>query len=115
MSRGRACRRTRRSNPLKKEEVEALIKACDFSQEAVTDWRRKFIMPRPTGKRDKAILLHPFGIGRLRALIDRDRALGQFRILHDVIYVARDDLRAPRQTIDLSRSVDQTNSLALLD
>ncbi len=43
--------------PFKKEEVEALIKACDFSQEAVTDRRRKFIMPRPTAKRDKAILL----------------------------------------------------------
>jgi integrase/recombinase XerD len=43
--------------PFKKEEVEALIKACDFSQEAVTDRRRKFVMPRPTAKRDKAILL----------------------------------------------------------
>ncbi len=43
--------------PFKKEEVEALIKACDFSQEAVTDQRRKFVMPRPTAKRDKAILL----------------------------------------------------------
>ncbi len=43
--------------PFKKVEVEALIKACDFSQEAVTDRRRKFVLPRPTAKRDKAILL----------------------------------------------------------
>ncbi len=34
--------------PFRKEEVEALIKACDFSQEAITDRRRKFVMPRPT-------------------------------------------------------------------
>jgi len=43
--------------PFKKEEIELLIKACDFSQEAVTDRRHKFIMQRSTGKRDKAILL----------------------------------------------------------
>ena len=43
--------------PFKKEEVELLIKACDFCEEAVTDRRRKFIMQRSTGKRDKAILL----------------------------------------------------------
>lgn len=43
--------------PFKKEEVELLIKACDFSQESVTDKRRKFSMERSTGKRDKAILL----------------------------------------------------------
>ena len=43
--------------PFKKEEVELLIKACDFCEEAVTDRRHKFIMQRSTGKRDKAILL----------------------------------------------------------
>ena len=43
--------------PFKKEDVELLIKACDFCEEAVTDRRRKFIMQRSTGKRDKAILL----------------------------------------------------------
>jgi integrase/recombinase XerD len=43
--------------PFKKEEIELLIKACDFCQEAVTDRRRKFSMQRSTGKRDKAILL----------------------------------------------------------
>lgn len=43
--------------PFKKEEVELLIKACDYCEEAVTDRRRKFTMQRSTGKRDKAILL----------------------------------------------------------
>ncbi len=43
--------------PFKKEDVELLIKACDFCGEAVTGQRRTFIMQRPTGKRDKAILL----------------------------------------------------------
>jgi len=43
--------------PFKKEEIELLIKACDFCEEAVTDRRRKFIMQRATSKRDKAILL----------------------------------------------------------
>ena len=43
--------------PFKKEEIELLIKACDFCEEAVTDRRRKFIMQRSTSKRDKANLL----------------------------------------------------------
>jgi integrase/recombinase XerD len=43
--------------PFKREEIEALIKACDFCDEANTRFRRKFIMQRSTAKRDKAILL----------------------------------------------------------
>ena len=43
--------------PFKKEELELLIKACDFCGEADTDRRRKFTMQRSTAKRDKAILL----------------------------------------------------------
>ena len=43
--------------PFKKEEIELLIKACDFSGEAVTNRRRKFVMQRFTSKRDKAIVL----------------------------------------------------------
>jgi len=43
--------------PFKKEEIELLIKACDYCEEAVTDRRRKFVMQRFTSKRDKAILL----------------------------------------------------------
>ena len=40
--------------PFKKDEIELLIKACEFCEEAVTDRRRKFIMQRSTSKRDKA-------------------------------------------------------------
>jgi integrase/recombinase XerD len=43
--------------PFKKEEIELLIKACDYCVEAVTDRRRKFVMQRFTSKRDKAIVL----------------------------------------------------------
>jgi len=43
--------------PFKKEQLEMLIKACDFCEEAVTDRRRKFSMQRSTARRDKAILL----------------------------------------------------------
>jgi integrase/recombinase XerD len=43
--------------PFRREEIELLIKACDACAEADTHDRRRFIMARPTGKRDKAILL----------------------------------------------------------
>jgi len=43
--------------PFKKEEIELLIKACDYCVEAVTEQRRKFVMQRFTSKRDKAIVL----------------------------------------------------------
>lgn len=43
--------------PLKKEDVELLIAACDFCEEAVTERRRKFTMKRSTSKRDKALIL----------------------------------------------------------
>jgi integrase/recombinase XerD len=43
--------------PFRREEIELLIKACDACAEAVTHDRRRFTMARPTGKRDKAILL----------------------------------------------------------
>jgi integrase/recombinase XerD len=40
-----------------KEEVESLLKVCEYCREARTDQRRKFTMRRPTGKRDRAIIL----------------------------------------------------------
>lgn len=43
--------------PFRREEIELLIKTCDACSEADTHDRRRFTMPRPTGKRDKAILL----------------------------------------------------------
>jgi integrase/recombinase XerD len=43
--------------PLKREEIDRLLKACDTCAEADPRDRRKFIMRRSTGRRDKAILL----------------------------------------------------------
>lgn len=40
-----------------KDQVEALIKACEYSEEADTVLRRKFRMRRATARRDKAIIL----------------------------------------------------------
>lgn len=40
-----------------KEEIEALLKACEYCREAQTDQRRKFTMRRPTARRDRAIIL----------------------------------------------------------
>ncbi len=42
---------------LQREEVDRLLKACDTCAESNTSDRRKFITRRPTGRRDKAILL----------------------------------------------------------
>ncbi len=36
--------------PFKKDDIELLIKACDFSQEAVTDRRRRFVMRRSVNR-----------------------------------------------------------------
>lgn len=44
-------------NPLTKEEVERLLKACVYSREASTFLRKKFVMRRPSASRDTAILL----------------------------------------------------------
>jgi len=43
--------------PFSKEEVEALLKACDYCREAQTERRHKFIMRRPSGYRDRALIL----------------------------------------------------------
>ena len=43
--------------PFSKEDIETLLKACDYCEEAQTIDRRKFIMRRPTAKRDRAIIL----------------------------------------------------------
>jgi integrase/recombinase XerD len=43
--------------PFTKEEVEALLKACELCNEAKTTDRRKYIMRRSTGRRDQAIIL----------------------------------------------------------
>ena len=43
--------------PFTKEEVEALLKACELCNEAKTTDRRKYIMRRATGRRDQAIIM----------------------------------------------------------
>ncbi len=39
------------------EETEALLKACEYCLPADTTDRRRFTMRRPTGKRDRALIL----------------------------------------------------------
>ena len=43
--------------PFTKEEIETLLKACEWCKEAQTVDRRKFTMRRATARRDKAIIL----------------------------------------------------------
>lgn len=43
--------------PFPKEAVEALLKACEYCQEAQTENRRRFTMRRHTANRDRAIIL----------------------------------------------------------
>jgi len=43
--------------PFSKEDVEALLKACEFCREANTTDRRRFAMRRQTARRDQAIIL----------------------------------------------------------
>jgi integrase/recombinase XerD len=43
--------------PLSREQVEALLAACDFTERAETEFRRRFRMRRPSAKRDRAIIL----------------------------------------------------------
>jgi integrase/recombinase XerD len=43
--------------PFRREEIEAILKVCNYCQEAKTNARHKFTMRRVTGFRDKAIVL----------------------------------------------------------
>lgn len=44
-------------DPFSKEEVEKLLKACEYCLEAQTTERRKFVMQRGTANRDRAMVL----------------------------------------------------------
>jgi len=73
-----------------KEEIEALLKACEYCREAQTDQRRKFTMRRPTARRDRAIILTLLDTG-LRAselcslrIGDIDHKSGKVVIRHGV-------------------------------
>jgi integrase/recombinase XerD len=43
--------------PFEKEDIRAMLKACEFKREAQTDYRRRFTMRRATALRDQAIIL----------------------------------------------------------
>ena len=43
--------------PFTREDIETLLKACDYCQEAQTNNRRKFTMHRHTASRDRALIL----------------------------------------------------------
>ena len=74
--------------PLTRDDVEALIAACDFTQRADIAYRRRFRMRRPTAMRDRAIILMLLDTGlraselcRLRVW-DVDLKTGRVEILH---------------------------------
>jgi len=76
--------------PFTREEIEALLKACEYCQLAETTDRRRFTMRRPTGKRDRALILTLLDSG-LRAselcalkIGDVDAKTGKVLIKHGV-------------------------------
>ena len=73
-----------------KDDIEALLKACDYMHEAQTTTTRKYTMRRSTAKRDRAILLILLDTG-LRAselcslkIGDVDTAMGKVEVKHGV-------------------------------
>jgi len=76
--------------PFRREEIEAILKVCDYCQEAKTNDRHKFTMRRVTRFRDKAIVLVLVDSG-LRAselcslrIGDYDAQTGKVQIRHGV-------------------------------
>jgi integrase/recombinase XerD len=76
--------------PFEKDEIERLLKVCDYCDEANTNDRRKFTMRRPTARRDRAIVLTLLDTG-LRAtelcslLIGNvDLNIGKVSVMHGV-------------------------------
>ena len=74
--------------PYEKEEVEALLKACDYCEEARTADRHRFAMRRSTANRDRAIILTLLDTG-LRAselcaltIGDVDQKTGKVHVKH---------------------------------
>ncbi len=73
-----------------KEDIEALLKACEFCEEARTVDRRRFTMRRPTARRDRAIILTLLDTGlrasELCSLLvgDVEQKTGRVQIKHGV-------------------------------
>lgn len=99
--------------PFRREEVEAILKACDFCQEARTNDRHKFTMRRVTGFRDKAIILVLVDSGMRASELcslrigDCDSQIGKVQIRHRVgggakgkkgrtVYLGKQQTRSPR-------------------
>ena len=77
-------------DPFSHEDVEALLKACDYCEEARPDVRRKFSMRRATALRDKSLILTLLDSG-LRAseacalcIGDLDMKVGKLIVKHGV-------------------------------
>ena len=77
--------------PFSKDDVDALLKACEFSREANTTERRRFRMRRVTANRDRAIILFLLDTG-LRAselcslkIEDVDQKTGKVQVKHGVL------------------------------
>ncbi|MEI7849724.1 MAG: tyrosine-type recombinase/integrase [Chloroflexota bacterium] len=73
-----------------KDEIERMLKGCQYTRDADTIERKKFAMKRPTASRDQAIILTLLDTG-LRAMElcllkigDYDSKLGKFEIKHGV-------------------------------
>lgn len=76
--------------PLRREHIETMLKACDFTFEADTLGRRRFVMRRSSALRDRAILLLLLDTG-LRAselcaltIADVDLKAGRITVKHGV-------------------------------
>jgi integrase/recombinase XerD len=76
--------------PFKKEEIEPLLKVCEFCNEARTEQRKKFTMRRASAKRDRALILTLLDAG-LRAnelcslaLGDYDQKTGRLEVKHGI-------------------------------
>lgn len=74
--------------PFTKEHIERLLKACEYSREAKTEARRKFVMRRPTANRDRALILMLLDTG-LRAgelcalkIGDLEQSTGKVHVKH---------------------------------
>ncbi len=74
--------------PMTKEQIEALLKASEYSREANTDRRKKFTKRRETAKRDRAIILFLLDTG-LRAsefcsltIGDAEQKTGRVQVKH---------------------------------
>ncbi len=77
--------------PFGKEQLETLLKMSEFSREARTDTRRKFMRRRVTAKRDRAVILFLLDTG-LRAselcalmIADVDQKTGRVVVKHGAI------------------------------